>query len=86
MVYWETAHTVPINHREFDPDAVRRLKGNAKHDITVDGPEHEGFKMKALSLLFALLLPLAVLADSTAKAETGRIWITRATIISLPKT
>jgi dihydrofolate reductase len=25
--------------REFDPDAVRRLKAGAKHDITVDGPE-----------------------------------------------
>jgi dihydrofolate reductase len=25
--------------REFDPDAVRRLKANAEHDITVDGPE-----------------------------------------------
>lgn len=25
--------------REFDPDAVRRLKAGAIHDITVDGPE-----------------------------------------------
>jgi dihydrofolate reductase len=25
--------------REFDPDAVRRLKAGAQHDITVDGPE-----------------------------------------------
>lgn len=25
--------------RKFDPDAVRRLKADAKHDITVDGPE-----------------------------------------------
>src|SRR5437868_2072333 len=25
--------------REFAPDAVRRLKANAEHDITVDGPE-----------------------------------------------
>jgi len=25
--------------REFDPDAVRRLKASAEHDITVDGPE-----------------------------------------------
>jgi dihydrofolate reductase len=25
--------------REFDPDAVRRLKAEAGHDITVDGPE-----------------------------------------------
>jgi len=25
--------------REFDPNAVRRLKANAKYDITVDGPE-----------------------------------------------
>jgi dihydrofolate reductase len=25
--------------REFDPDAVRRLKSDAKQDITVDGPE-----------------------------------------------
>lgn len=25
--------------REFDPDAVRRLKADAAHDISVDGPE-----------------------------------------------
>lgn len=25
--------------REFDPDAIRRLKANADHDISVDGPE-----------------------------------------------
>jgi dihydrofolate reductase len=25
--------------REFDPEAVRRLKADAAHDITVDGPE-----------------------------------------------
>ena len=25
--------------REFDPDAVRRLKADAKHDVTVDGSE-----------------------------------------------
>ncbi len=25
--------------REFDPDAIRRLKADAKHDVTVDGPE-----------------------------------------------
>ena len=25
--------------RKFDPDAVRRLKANAEHGITVDGPE-----------------------------------------------
>jgi dihydrofolate reductase len=25
--------------REFDPDAIRRLKAGAEHDITVDGPE-----------------------------------------------
>jgi len=25
--------------REFDPDAVRRLKASSEHDITVDGPE-----------------------------------------------
>ncbi len=25
--------------REFDPDTIRRLKADAEHDITVDGPE-----------------------------------------------
>jgi hypothetical protein len=25
--------------RVFDPDAVRRLKSDAEHDISVDGPE-----------------------------------------------
>jgi dihydrofolate reductase len=24
--------------REFDPDVVRRLKGDARHDITINGP------------------------------------------------
>jgi dihydrofolate reductase len=28
--------------RSFDPDAVRRLKAEAPHDITVDGPELAG--------------------------------------------
>ena len=28
--------------REFDPDAVRRLKADAQHDISVDGPELAG--------------------------------------------
>ncbi len=33
--------------REFDPDAVRRLKANANHDITVDGPELAGHAVRA---------------------------------------
>jgi dihydrofolate reductase len=33
--------------REFDPDAVRRLKANANHDITVDGPELAGHAIRA---------------------------------------
>jgi dihydrofolate reductase len=33
--------------REFDPDAVRRLKADAEHDITVDGPELAGHAVRA---------------------------------------
>jgi hypothetical protein len=33
--------------REFDPDAVGRLKANAEHDITVDGPELAGQAIRA---------------------------------------
>jgi dihydrofolate reductase len=33
--------------REFDPEAVRRLKANASHDITVDGPELAGHAIRA---------------------------------------
>lgn len=33
--------------REFDPEAVRRLKANADHDITVDGPELAGHAIRA---------------------------------------
>jgi dihydrofolate reductase len=33
--------------REFDPDAIRRLKANANHDITVNGPELAGYAIRA---------------------------------------
>jgi hypothetical protein len=33
--------------REFDPGAVRRLKADAEHDITVDGPELAAQAMRA---------------------------------------
>ena len=33
--------------REFDPDAVRLLKANANHDITVDGPELAAHAIRA---------------------------------------
>ncbi|WP_438023958.1 dihydrofolate reductase family protein [Sorangium sp. So ce233] len=35
------------NEREFDPDAVRRLKADAERDITVDGPELAAHAMRA---------------------------------------
>jgi dihydrofolate reductase len=33
--------------RQFDPNAVRRLKADAKHDISVDGPELAAQAMRA---------------------------------------
>ena len=33
--------------REFDPDAVRRLKANAERDITVNGPELAAHALRA---------------------------------------
>ena len=72
MMYWETAHTLPLQtriglefarqwqaaekivysrtlaeplsartqiERGFDPDAVRKLKANAGHDMNIAGPE-----------------------------------------------
>lgn len=33
--------------REFDPEAIRRLKASTKHDITVDGPELAAQALKA---------------------------------------
>ena len=33
--------------REFDPDAVRRLKADAEHDITVNGPELAAHALRA---------------------------------------
>ena len=33
--------------REFDPDAVRRLKADVRHDITVDGPELAAHALRA---------------------------------------
>jgi dihydrofolate reductase len=33
--------------REFDPEAVRRLKADAGHDITVNGPELAGQALRA---------------------------------------
>jgi dihydrofolate reductase len=33
--------------REFDPDAIRRLKADAEHDITVNGPELAAHALRA---------------------------------------
>ena len=33
--------------REFRPDAIRRLKADSPHDITVDGPELAAHAIKA---------------------------------------
>jgi len=33
--------------REFDPDVVRRLKADVRHDITVDGPELAAHALRA---------------------------------------
>ena len=33
--------------REFDPDVVRRLKGGARHDITVNGPALAAHALRA---------------------------------------
>jgi dihydrofolate reductase len=33
--------------REFDPDAVRRLKAHTEHDMTVDGPELAAHAIRA---------------------------------------
>jgi dihydrofolate reductase len=33
--------------REFDPDAIRRLKASSLHDITVDGPELAAHAIRA---------------------------------------
>ena len=33
--------------REFDPDVIRRLKADAKHDLTVAGPELAGQAIRA---------------------------------------
>src|SRR5215475_10559379 len=48
--------------REFDPDAVRRLKSDVRHDLTVDGP---GLAAQALTAgivdeLQLILCPLVV--------------------------
>jgi dihydrofolate reductase len=36
--------------REFDPDAVRRLKADAEHDITINGPELAAHTIRASAL------------------------------------
>jgi dihydrofolate reductase len=33
--------------REFDPDALRRLKGDIRHDMTVNGPEFAAHALRA---------------------------------------
>jgi hypothetical protein len=33
--------------REFDPEAVRRLKAEAEHDVTVGGPELAAHAIRA---------------------------------------
>jgi len=33
--------------RDFDPEAIRRLKAESRHDITIDGPELASLALKA---------------------------------------
>jgi dihydrofolate reductase len=51
VVYSKTLETVSSARtrleRDFDPDAVRRLKASAGHDITVGGPNLAGQAIKA---------------------------------------
>ena len=54
--------------REFDPDAVRRLKGDARHDITVDGP---GLAAHALRAGLVDELPPSTWKHSIESIEPG---------------
>jgi dihydrofolate reductase len=51
IVYSTTLETVSTARtrieREFDPEAVRRIKASARHDITVGGPGLAAQAMKA---------------------------------------
>jgi dihydrofolate reductase len=51
IVYTTTLETVSSSRtrieREFDPEAVRRIKASARHDITVGGPGLAAQAMKA---------------------------------------
>ena len=53
--------------REFDPDAVRRLKADARHDITVDGPELAAHALRAglVDELQMIVCPVVVGAAPT---------------------
>jgi dihydrofolate reductase len=48
--------------REFDPDAIRRLKADAEHDITINGPELAGHALRAglVDELQMLVCPVVV--------------------------
>ena len=50
--------------REFEPDAVRRLKADADHDITVDGPEPAAHAIRA-----GLVMGFDTLAASRSISE-----------------
>ena len=56
--------------REFDPDAVRRLKGDARHDITVDGP---GLAAHALTVLLTSFKCSSALRSSAPENGSSRI-------------
>jgi dihydrofolate reductase len=48
--------------REFDPDAVRKLKADCEHDITVDGPElaEQAIKAGVVDEFQMLVCPVVV--------------------------
>jgi len=48
--------------RDFDPDVVRRLKADVRHDITVDGPElaARGLRAALVDELQMVVCPVVV--------------------------
>jgi dihydrofolate reductase len=61
--------------REFDPDAVRRLKADARHDVSVDGPEIAAHALRAglVDELQMIICPVVVGAGK--RFFPDRVWL-----------
>jgi len=80
VVYSRTLETVDTTRtrieRDFDPEAVRRLKASAERDLTVGGPHlaAEAFKAGLVDEVHLFLVPIIVGGGNAGPAGRRGLW------------